>query len=207
MSHSWNHWACIVDENIEKKNKDIEELQMQYSALLDRLVRVETVNERLKRKAEWLCEKEKKKEKKRKKESDQLDTKMPRVESEGSYTVSSMMSFSARRLRDAGGGSSKPCATIVELHGGYIEPKPLAIATPIHDPTSRMKAMMYPKAPTPSHDQSRQMCVRKGWHTNNFNEWMLHSQMNVGTSFERKDLNSAISHYIQRLGTFTLPVG
>ena len=52
MSCSWNYWARIVDMAIDKKNKDFEELEMQYSALQERVVRVEKVNERLKRKAD-----------------------------------------------------------------------------------------------------------------------------------------------------------
>ena len=101
MSHSWNHWACIVDENIEKKSKEIEEVERQNQVLLRRVERLENATDSLKRTVGWLRENEKKMNKER----HEPERKKRRVESQSGYAMSSMMSFSARGLCDAGDGS------------------------------------------------------------------------------------------------------
>ena len=81
MSYSWNHWACIVDDEREKKNKELEKLERQNIALLERVERLEDEKESLKRKVEWLCEM------KMNEEIQLVERKRPKVQSESSYAT------------------------------------------------------------------------------------------------------------------------
>ena len=97
-----------------------------------------------------------------------------------------------------------PPPPALALHGGYVQPRPLVQPQPpLPDPPLRM---VHADPPTQAHEQALHVCVAKGWHTDRFNEWMVSSQENKGDEFQPRDPNSAISRYVQRLGTFSLPV-
>ena len=202
MSHSWNHWACIVADEMEKNNKDLEKLQRRKMDLQERVLWLEDVQESLIPEVESLCEKRKMDE-----QMELPERKRLKVQSESSCAALSKMSFVAGSFCDVGDGSSKACETIAEVYEGFVERKPLASACPDYEWTTGLEALWYPEPPTPVHDRFRQMCSSKGWHTDCFNEWLLPSQYKSGTLFHRKDSNGALLRYVQRLQTFTLPVG
>ena len=202
MSHSWNRWACIVDDEMEKNNKDLEKRYRRKMDLQERVLCAEDVHESLIAEVESLCEKRKMDE-----QMELLERKRLKVKHESSCAALSKMSFVAGSFCDVGDGSSKACETIAEVYEEFVEQKPLASACPNYEWTTGVEALWYPEPPTPVHDRFRQMCSSKGWHTDCFNEWLLPSQSKSGTPFHTKDSNGAIFRYVQRLQTFTLPVG
>ena len=202
MSHSWNRWACIVDDEMEKNNKDLEKRYKRKMDLQERVLCAEDVHESLIAEVESLCEKRKMDE-----QMELLERKRLKVKHESSCAALSKMSFVAGSFCDVGDGSSKACETIAEVYEGFVERKPLASACPDYEWTTGVEALWYPEPPTRVHARIWQMRSSKGWHTDCFNEWLLPSQSKSGTLFHTKDSNGAIFRYVQRLQTFTLPVG
>ena len=93
---------------------------------------------------------------------------------------------------------------ILSLHGGFYQPPPLVLPQP--PPKETPRRLVHAPPPHESNQQNMQWCVAQGWHTEHFNEWLVNSQKNDGEEFLPCDSTSAITHYIQRLQTFTLSV-
>ena len=93
---------------------------------------------------------------------------------------------------------------ILSLHGGFYHPTPLVLPQP--PPLDTPRRLVHAPPPHESNQQNMQWCVAQGWHTEHFNEWLVNSQVNDGEEFFPCDSTSAITRYIQRLQTFTLPV-
>ena len=99
-----------------------------------------------------------------------------------------------------------PPPEALALHGGYIHPTPLVLPQPPPPDTDTPLRLVHAKPPSEFKQQCVQKCVAQGWHTEHFNEWLVNSQKNDGEEFLPCDSTSAITHYIQRLQTFTLSV-
>ena len=169
MSYGWNAWAFRVDESLKgknqqidavaaelnKKDEQIEKLEVQNMDLQERVWALEDATQSMQAKVEWLFELNKKDERRK-------------IQSEDDAFDSLRGSDSAQSsVYDLGADSSTLNPAIVALHGGYVKPKPHAVRMPMPFmlPTSSDRPLMYPRPAAPGHLESMKDCVARGWHT------------------------------------------
>ena len=200
MSYGWTAWTWKIDEELKrkdqqidalaaelkKKDEHIEKLEVQSMDLQERLRALEDATQPVHAKVEWLFELK-------------MDEKK-KFQSEGDSSELSKGSISPRIcFRDVGACSSKPDGTMLALHGGYLEPELLTIPIPFKDPTFSNGAMVFPEPPTLEHGESMKMCVENGWHTVHFNKGLLRSQVNSGTPFIQGDKKQCFSPLLSKV--------
>ena len=226
MSNSWWTWAADVDAAIEEKEHQIENLKDQNKALLHQVECLDSEKDTLNTKVDWLYMMVNKMDSQNKallqrvkcleSENDTLKTSATNMMMNKMDSLSSMVGNDGLKLptmlpppvTSSGppSSSSGHSSATLALHGGYVHPEPQPLLQPQPPLCDALLHMAPPDPPTREHTQSLHTCVANGWHTGHFNEWLLSSQKNSGDDFQPQDPNCAISRYVQRLQTFTLPV-
>ena len=218
MSNSWWAWAADVDTEIKEKELQIENLQEQNKALLHQVECLDSEKDSLNTKVNWLYKTVNKMDSQNK----DLLQKVECLESEIDTLKTSvqwlymMVDKMDSRLSSSVTSSASSCTghssahassgITLALHGGYVHPEPPPLLQPQSPLCDALLHMVPPDPPTPEHRQSLHTCLANGWRTDHFNEWLLSSQKNSGDDFQPQDANFAITRYVQRLQTFTLPV-